>query len=156
MERTDVISFLTRDFWKYINEGGMHPGELSGVQITGMPSSHSNTNSIEKEYVETMSKAERARYLATTVLIAIKDCSDFEYRGKHKTILEAYYIQNLDNQATMIKVGMSEAQYKRSKKSALKEFIQRYNFWRDYRQCPELPEIFYPQKPKKHLKTAQK
>ena len=113
MERTDVIGFLTRDFWKYINEGGMHPGELSGVQITGMPSSHSNTNSTEKEYVETMSKAERARYLATTVLIAIKDCSDFEYRGKHKTILEAYYIQNLDNQATMIKVGMSEAQYKK-------------------------------------------
>ena len=56
----------------------------------------------------------------------------------------------------MIKVGMSEAQYKRSKRSALKEFIQRYNFWREYRICPELPELFYPQKPKKHPKTTQK
>ncbi len=156
MERTDVISFLTKDFWKYINEGGMHPGELSGVQITGMPSNHSNINNTEKEYVETMSKAERARYLATTVLIAIKDCSDFEYHGKHKSILEAYYVQNLDNRSTAIKVNMSDAQYKKAKKAALREFIQRYNFWRDYRDCPELPALFYPQKTKKHPKTTQK
>lgn len=156
MERTDVIRFLTNDFWKYINEGGMHPGELTGAQITGMPSNHSNTNSTEKAYVETMSKAERARYLAVTVLIALKDCSDFKYRGKHRSILEAYYIERLGNQATMIKVGMSESQYKPSKKAALKEFIQRYNFWRDYRQCPELPELFYPQNTKNHPKTSQK
>ena len=154
MERTDVISFLTKDFWKYINEGGMHPGELSGVQITGMPSNHSNINNTEKEYVETMSKAERARYLATTVLIAIKDCSDFEYHGKHKSILEAYYVQNLDNRSTAIKVNMSDAQYKKAKKAALREFIQRYNFCRDYRDCPELPALLYPQKTKKHPKTT--
>lgn len=156
MERTDVISFLTKDFWKYINEGGMHPGELSAAQISGMPSSHSNTNTTEKAYVETMSKAERARYLAVTVLTAIKDCSDFEYNGKHRSILEAYYVQNLDNRSAMYKVNMTEAQYKKAKRGALMEFIQRYNFWRDYRQCPELPEIFYPQKTKKHPKTSQK
>ena len=156
MERTDVISFLTKDFWKYINEGGMHPGELSGVQITGMPSNHSNINNTEKEYVEIMSKAERARYLATTVLIAIKDCSDFEYHGKHKSILEAYYVQNLDNRSTAIKVNMSDAQYKKAKKAALREFIQRYNFWRDYRDCPELPVLFNTQKTRKHPKTTQK
>lgn len=156
MERTDVISFLSKDFWRYINQGGMHPGELSAAQISGVPSSHTNINSTEKEYIETMSKAERARYLAITILIAIKDCSDFEYRGKHKSILDAYYVQNLDNRSTAIKVNMSDAQYKRAKKEALQEFIQRYNFWRDYRQCPELPEIYYPQKPKKLPKSTQK
>ena len=121
-----------------------------------MPSNHININNTEKEYVEIMSKEERARYLATTVLIAIKDCSDFEYHGKHKSILEAYYVQNLDNRSTAIKVNMSDAQYKKAKKAALREFIQRYNFWRDYRDCPELPALFYPQKTKKHPKTTQK
>ena len=156
MGRTDVISFLKKDFWRYINQGGMHPGELSAAQISGMPPNHTNINSTEREYIETMGGAERARYLAITVLIAIKDCSDFEYRGKHKSILEAYYVQNLDNRSTAIKVNMSDAQYKRAKRAALKEFIQRYNFWRDYRQCPELPEIYYPKQPKKHSKATPK
>ena len=153
-ERKDVNEFLKKDFWRYMYQGGIHPGQLTGASFDLAPSGHTNINTTEKSYIDVMSKAERARYLAVTILIAIKDCSDFEYRGKHRSILEAYYVQNLDNQATATKVELSDAQYKKAKRAALKEFIQRYNFWRDYRQCPELPEIFYPQKTKKHPKST--
>ena len=91
-----------------------------------------------------------------TVLVAIKDCTDFEYHGKHRTILENYYIQNLNNYQTQVKVGMNDSEYKTAKKNALKEFISRYDYWRDARDCPELPPLFYPQKPKNRPKSIQK
>ena len=155
-ERKDVNDFLKKDFWSYMYDGGIHPGQLTGASFDLTPSGHSNINSTEKSYVETMSKAERAQYLALTVLVAIKDCTNFEYHGKHRAILEAYYIENLNNQQARMKVGMSDAEYKTSKKDALKEFIKRYDYWRNARNCPELPALFYPQKPKKLPKTAQK
>ena len=51
---------------------------------------------------------------------------------------------------------MTEAEYKPAKKEALIEFIKRYDYLRKARQCPELPELFYSQKPKKLPKTDQK
>ena len=156
MESKDVNKFLKKDFWGYMYQGGIHPGQLTGTSFDLAPAGHSNTNSTEKAYVDTMSKAERAQYLALTVLVAIKDCTDFEYHGKHRTILENYYIQNLNNYQTQVKVGMNDSEYKTAKKNALKEFVQRYTHLRDARKCPELPELFYPQKPKNRPKTAQK
>mgnify|MGYP001855725346 FL=1 len=155
-ERKDVNEFLKKDFWRYMYQGGIHPGQLTGASFDLAPSGHTNINTTEKSYIDVMSKAERAGYLAATVLYALKDCTDFKYGGKHKTILEAYYIRHLNNQQTMLRVNMSDAEYKRAKKDALKEFVQRYTHLRDARKCPELPELFYPQKPKNRPKTAQK
>lgn len=155
-ESKDVNKFLKKDFWGYMYQGGIHPGQLTGTSFDLAPAGHSNTNSTEKAYVDTMSKAERAQYLALTVLVAIKDCTDFEYHGKHRTILENYYIQNLNNYQTQVKVGMNDSEYKTAKKNALKEFISRYDYWRDARDCPELPPLFYPQKPQNRPKSIQK
>ncbi|WP_270451037.1 hypothetical protein [Lactobacillus crispatus] len=156
MESKDVNDFLKKDFWAYMYQGGIHPGKLTGASFDLAPTGHTNTNSTEKTYVDTMGKAERAQYLALTVLVAIKDCTDFEYHGKHRTILETYFIQNLNNQQTQVKVGMNDSEYKSAKRDALKEFIKRYDYWRDARDCPELPPLFYPQKPKKRPKSTQK
>ena len=155
-ERKDVNDFLKKDFWGYMYDGGIHPGQLTGASFDLTPSGHSNINTTEKSYVETMNKAERAKYLALTILKAIKDCTNFKFHGKHRAILEAYYIENLNTYQTRVRVGMTEAEYKPAKKEALIEFIKRYDYLRKARQCPELPELFYPQKPKKHLKTTQK
>ena len=51
---------------------------------------------------------------------------------------------------------MNDSEYKTAKKNALKEFISRYDYWRDARDCPELPPLFYPQKPKKAPKIYPK
>lgn len=155
-ERKDVNDFLKKDFWSYMYDGGIHPGQLTGASFDLAPSGHSNINTTEKSYVETMNKAERAEYLALTVLTAIKECTNFKFHGKHRAILEAYYIENLNNSQVRLKVGMTDAEYKPAKKAALIEFIKRYDYWREARDCPELPVLFYPQKTKKHPKSAQK
>lgn len=143
-ENKSVTKFLNEDLWHYINRGGVHPSQLSSPQLSSVPGGHSNTNGVEKSVLHTMSEAERATYLALTILIAIKDCTDLNYGGRHRSILEAYYIEKLDNQATAIKVGLTYRQYKSAKKGALHEFIERYNFWRKKRECPELPTLVYP------------
>lgn len=134
--------FLKHDLWSYISKGGMHAGELTGVKLSDTPISHSNINGTEKSYIEKMSDAERARYLAITVLIAINDCSNYEYT-RHKDIINWYYIHGLNNRQAAIKVSLSEQQYKTQKKEALIEFTQRFNFWRAYRNCDDLPILIY-------------
>lgn len=142
IEKKEVKDFLAHDFWSYINKGGMHPGELTGVQLSATPGGHSNVNTIENSYVETMNEAERARYLANTVLKAIQDCTNFEHT-RHQDILNWYYIHGLKNQEVEIKVGLFGRTYKKEKNKALIEFVQRFNFWRSYRRCDELPLLFY-------------
>lgn len=153
-ESKSVIDFLKNDFWHYLNQGGVHPSQLSSPQLSLAPGGHSNTNHVEKSLVGQMSRAERATYLAVTIMMSIKDCSDLEYGGKHRSILEAYYIHKLDNRATAIRVGLTDRQYRSAKKAALQEFIERYEFWREKRDCPELPVLYYPKCRKKGAKTS--
>lgn len=70
MESKDVNKFLKKDFWGYMYQGGIHPGQLTGTSFDLAPAGHSNTNSTEKAYVDTMSKA------ADKINVAIK-------RGMH-------------------------------------------------------------------------
>lgn len=43
-ERKDVNDFLKKDFWSYMYDGGIHPGQLTGASLDLVPSGHSNTN----------------------------------------------------------------------------------------------------------------
>lgn len=137
-ETMNVKKFLKDDFWHYINLGGIQYNQLSSPQLTFMPSSHSNTNGTEKRLIDDMSEAERSTYVATTIVIAFKDCTDIEGQ-RHKSILEDYYIKELTNQAIAIRVNLSDWKYKKAKRKALEEFTERFNFWRLKRDCPELP-----------------
>lgn len=137
-ETMNVKKFLKDDFWHYINLGGIQYNQLSSPQISFMPSSHSNTNGTEKRLIDDMSEAERSTYVATTIVIAFKDCTDIEGQ-RHKSILEDYYIKELTNQAIAIRVNLSDWKYKKAKRKALEEFTERFNFWRLKRDCPELP-----------------
>lgn len=137
-ETMNVKKFLKEDFWHYINLGGIQYNQLSSPQISFMPSSHSNTNGTEKKLIDDMSEAERSTYVATTIVIAFKDCTDIEGQ-RHKSILEDYYIKELTNQAIAIRVNLSDWKYKKAKRKALEEFTERFNFWRLKRDCPELP-----------------
>lgn len=136
--KKDVRQFLRKDFWHYINLGGINYNQLSSPQLTFTPNTHSYTNGTEKRLIDDMSEAERSTYIATTIIIAFKDCTDIEGR-RHKSILEDYYIKDLTNQAVAIRVNLTESQYKKAKRNALIEFTERFNFWRLKRDCPELP-----------------
>ena len=85
-ETRDVNLFLTKDFWHYINLGGIHYNQLSSPQLTFTPNTHSYTNGTEKRLIDDMSEAERSTYVATTIIIAFKDCTDIEGQ-RHKSIL---------------------------------------------------------------------
>lgn len=136
--KKDVRQFLRKDFWHYINLGGINYNQLSSPQLTFTPNTHSYTNGTEKRLIDDMSEAERSTYIATTIIIAFKDCTDIEGR-RHKSILEDYYIKDLTNQAVAIRYNLSDWQYKKAKRNALIEFTERFNFWRLKRDCPELP-----------------
>ena len=137
-ETMNVKKFLKDDFWHYINLGGIQYNQLSSPQLTFTPNTHSYTNGTEKRLIDDMSEAERSTYVATTIIIAFKDCTDIEGR-RHKSILEDYYIKELTNQAVAIRYNLSDWQYKKAKRNALIEFTERFNFWRLKRDCPELP-----------------
>ncbi len=137
-ETRDVNLFLKKDFWHYINLGGINYNQLSSPQLTFTPNTHSYTNGTEKRLIDDMSEAERSTYVATTIIIAFKDCTDIEGQ-RHKSILEDYYIKELTNQAIAIRVNLSDWKYKKAKRNALIEFTERFNFWRLKRDCPELP-----------------
>ena len=137
-ETRDVNLFLKKDFSHYINLGGINYNQLSSPQLTFTPNTHSYTNGTEKRLIDDMSEAERSTYVATTIIIAFKDCTDIEGQ-RHKSILEDYYIKELTNQAIAIRVNLSDWKYKKAKRNALIEFTERFNFWRLKRDCPELP-----------------
>ena len=137
-ETMNVKKFLKDDFWHYINLGGIQYNQLSSPQLTFTPNTHSYTNGTEKRLIDDMSEAERSTYVATTIVIAFKDCTDIEGQ-RHKSILEDYYIKELTNQAVAIRYNLSDWQYKKAKRNALIEFTERFNFWRLKRDCPELP-----------------
>ena len=137
-ETMDVKKFLKKDFWHYLNLGGINYNQLSSPQLTFTPNTHSYTNGTEKRLIDDISEAERSTYIATTIIIAFKDCTDIEGR-RHKSILEDYYIKELTNQAVAIRYNLSDWQYKKAKRNALIEFTERFNFWRLKRDCPELP-----------------
>lgn len=137
-ETMNVKKFLKEDLWHYINLGGIQYNQLSSPQLTFAPNTHSYTNGTEKHLIDDMSEAERSTYVATTIVIAFKDCTDIEGQ-RHKSILEDYYIKELTNQAIAIRVNLSDWKYKKAKRKALEEFTERFNFWRLKRDCPELP-----------------
>ena len=137
-EAMNVNKFLKEDFWHYINLGGIQYNQLSSPQLTFTHNTHSYTNGTEKHLIDDMSEAERSTYVATTIVIAFKDCTDIEGQ-RHKSILEDYYIKELTNQAIAIRVNLSDWKYKKAKRKALEEFTERFNFWRLKRDCPELP-----------------
>ena len=147
-ETRDVNLFLKKDFWHYLNLGGINYNQLSSPQLTFTPNTHSYTNGTEKRLIDDMSEAERSTYIATTIIIAFKDCTDIEGR-RHKSILEDYYIKELTNQAVAIRNNLSYWQYKKAKRNALIEFAERFNFWRLKRDCPELPVLTYAETKRK-------
>lgn len=137
-ETMNVKKFLKEGLWHYINLGGIQYNQLSSPQLTFTPNTHSYTNGTEKRLIDDMSEAERSTYVAATIVIAFKDCTDIEGQ-RHKSILEDYYIKELTNQAIAIRVNLSDWKYKKAKRKALEEFTERFNFWRLKRDCPELP-----------------
>ncbi|WP_288290990.1 hypothetical protein [uncultured Lactobacillus sp.] len=147
-ETRDVNLFLKKDFWHYLNLGGINYNQLSSPQLTFTPNTHSYTNGTEKRLIDDMSEAERSTYVATTIIIAFKDCTDIEGQ-RHKSILEDYYIKELTNQAIAIRVNLSDWKYKKAKRRALKEFTERFNFWRIKRNCLELPVLTYAETKRK-------
>ncbi|WP_229265766.1 ArpU family phage packaging/lysis transcriptional regulator [Lactobacillus crispatus] len=147
-ETRDVNLFLKKDFWHYLNLGGINYNQLSSPQLTFTPNTHSYTNGTEKRLIDDMSEAERSTYIATTIIIAFKDCTDIEGR-RHKSILEDYYIKELTNQAVAIRYNLSDWQYKKAKRNALIEFAERFNFWRLKHDCPELPVLTYAETKRK-------
>lgn len=148
-ETMNVKKFLKDDFWHYINLGGIQYNQLSSPQLTFTPNTHSYTNGTEKRLIDDMSEAERSTYVATTIVIAFKDCTDIEGQ-RHKSILEDYYIKELTNQAIAIRVNLSDWKYKKAKRKALEEFTERFNFWRLKRDCPELPILIHAESNKRH------
>lgn len=153
-ETRDVNLFLKKDFWHYINLGGINYNQLSSPQLTFTPNTHSYTNGTEKRLIDDMSEAERSTYVATTIIIAFKDCTDIEGQ-RHKSILEDYYIKELTNQAIAIRVNLSDWKYKKAKRRALKEFAERFNFWRIKRNCLELPVLTYAEAKRKPNNNMQ-
>lgn len=136
----NVRIFFGKDFRHYINLGGIHPSQLSSPQLDLAPGGHSYTNNVEKSLVSTMSKAERARWVAGTILLAVNECSDFEDE-KHRSIIMKFFIKKMTNFQTSISINISENRLRREKPKACVEFAERLNYWKGERNCPELPDL---------------
>ncbi|WP_131501288.1 ArpU family phage packaging/lysis transcriptional regulator [Lactobacillus crispatus] len=137
-----VAIFLQNDFWHYMNLGGIHPSQLSSPQLTLAPGGHNNTNTTEKSLIGTMSKAERAQWIAETILLAINDCTDLNNR-KHKSLIRDFYLEDLTNEEVKIRLNFSEYQIRREKPKALIEFAERLEYWKGRRKCTdqEIPRL---------------
>lgn len=138
-------NFLLNDFWHYMNLGGIHPSQLSSPQLSPASGGHSNTNTIEKSLIGTMTKAERAQWIAETILLAINECTDFNNR-RHQSLLRDFYLKRLTNEEVKIKLNFSEYQIRREKPKALVEFSERLEYWKDKRDCSdqEIPRLLVP------------
>ena len=140
-----AANFLHNDFWHYMNLGGIHPNQLSSPRLDLAPGGHSNTNTTEKALIGTMSEAERAQWVAQTILLAINECTDFNNR-KHKSLIRDFYLEDLTNEEVKIRLNFSEYQVRREKPKALIEFSERLEYWKKRRDCTyqEIPRLLVP------------
>ncbi|CCI85475.1 hypothetical protein FC52_GL001282 [Lactobacillus pasteurii DSM 23907 = CRBIP 24.76] len=137
---SNVKSFLTGDFWHYIQLGGIRPTTLKSANFDAIATNTSNVNGLEENVINTLDKADRAQYIAITILLALYDCSDFEYQ-KRKTILYSLYIQQLTQEQTAIKLSFSNYKLRQQLNQGCIEFAERLNYWRIKRNVSELPDL---------------
>lgn len=135
----NVKSFFESDFWHYIQLGGIHPTQLSSPQLDGI-TAHTNLNGIESSLINQMNKADRAQYLATTILIALFDCSDYEYE-RHKTIMHRLFIKHMTQDQVCMMLNFSQYQLRKQLTLGCIEFAERLNYWRIKRDATELPNL---------------
>lgn len=135
-----VKEFFENEFWHLINQGGIHPNQLSSPQIDGMPANHSNINGVEKSLVGQIGKAEHARNKAIIVLTALDEMTDFE-NSKHQTLLRDVYIKKLSKTQVEVIVNFSDYQLRKELRAASVEFAEKLNFWKEYRNINDLPDL---------------
>lgn len=135
----NVKDFFENDFWHYVQQGGIHPNQLSSPQLDGI-SAHTNINGLESSMISQLDKAEHAQYIATTILIALFDCSDFEYQ-KRKTIMHRLFVKGMTQEQVRISLNFSQYQLKKQLAKGCIEFAERLNYWRIRRKATELPDL---------------
>lgn len=135
----NVKDFFEQDFWHYVQQGGIHPTQLSSPQLSDV-SAHSDLNGVEISIISQMSKADRDQYLATTILIALFDCSDFEYQ-KHRTILHKLFVKQMTQEQVAISLNFSPYQLRKQLVKGCIEFAERLNYWKVKRSANELPNL---------------
>lgn len=136
----NVKAFMKRDFWHYINLGGIHPNMLKSADFTNTPTGTTNINSNENNLVSTLDKADKAQYIAITILLALNDCSDFDYE-KRKTILYKIFIDRLTQEQVGIRLNFSNYQLRQQLQQGCIEFAERLEYWKCKRSVQELPTL---------------
>lgn len=132
----NVKSFFTNDFEHYLNLSGKHRTDLASptFDASGV-TNHSGVNHQEQN----MSINIDAGNCVQAVNDAIANCTNTRDMP-YATIIYYYYIKRLDDYKIYERLGYQKAQYYRLKSSALLEFAERLDYWRQQDQA-DLPDL---------------
>lgn len=136
----NVKRFFENDFWHYINQGGVHPSQLSSPQLSFTPGGHTNINGVEKSLIRDMSEAEKARYKAMVILIALSYCTDFQ-QSRHQSILRGMYLDQMTSAQIENNLNLSDYTFRKQSRKAAVEFAERLNFEEKVRGINDLPDL---------------
>lgn len=142
MDRTSdrVIGFLKYTFPEYVKGAALSLDDLSGQPFTGMPASHSATNSQERKLEKAWEKVEHNELRAVTVYQTILLCQKSPMYPYQQILLNKFVKKIPDCKIQSI-VGYSNSQYYSKRKAALCEFAELLNSKKAKNGCLDIPNL---------------
>lgn len=116
----NVRSFLLQDFQKAVAISGKQLTDIKSPTITDMPASHSNSNNLESNVINSV--------LAQTVVCTVHD-TIFNCSNKSKLILIDKYINRYTRWITARDLGYSLSRFDDLHTKALNEFADRFQHY---------------------------
>ncbi|MBW8451655.1 ArpU family transcriptional regulator [Lactobacillus paragasseri] len=150
MEKTArrAAGFLKYTFPEYVKGAALSLDDLSGQPFTGMPASHSATNSQEKKLERAWNRVEQNELKAVTVYQTIILCQKSP-TYPYKQILLNKFVKRLPDWRIQPIVGYSNSQYYLKRRDALCEFAELLEAKKVKNDCFDLPNlIIEPEKSK--------
>ena len=155
MDRTSgrVIGFLKYTFPGYVKGAALSLDDLSGQPFTGMPASHSATNSQERKLEKAWEKVEHNELRAVTVYQTILLCQRSP-TYPYQQILLNKFVKKMPDWKIQPIVGYSNSQYYSKRKAALCEFAELLNSKKAKNGCLDIPDLIIEKEEEKPKKKA--
>lgn len=156
MERTArrAFGFLKYTFPSYVKGAALSMNDLSGQEITGMPSSHSAINSQERKLEKAWKRVEQNQLRAVTVYQTILLCRKSPVYPYQQILLSKFVAGDPDWKIQPV-VGYSNSQYYNKRRDALCEFAEILEAKKVKNGCPEIPDLIIEVEEENEEKTEK-
>lgn len=153
MTSSRVIEFLKFTFPEYVRGAALSLDDLSSQPFTGMPASHSATNSQERKLEKAWEQVEHNELRAATVYQTILLCQKSP-TYPYQQILLSKFVKKMPDWKIQSIVGYSNSQYYSKRKAALCEFAELLNSKKTKNDCLDIPNLIIEKEEKKPKKKA--